>query len=108
MGEDIRDVNQINIAAPNKNACWLDPSMVAMATYILHACPIHGRYVRRGRGERIVRPKEEFFLSPKQVLKLLLVNNFLPHTHFFAGENRKFVSRGSLFPSRFYGIRKFP
>lgn len=72
MGEDIRDVNQINIAAPNENACWLDPSMVAMATYILHACPIHGRYVRRGRGEHSVRPKEEFLLSQKQVLEIAL------------------------------------
>ena len=72
MGEDIRDVNQINIATPNENACWLGPSMVAMATYILHTCPIHGRYVRRGRGEHIVRPKEEFFLSPKQVLEIAL------------------------------------
>ena len=42
--------------------------MVAMATYILHTFSIHSRYVRRGRGEHLARPKEEFFLSSKQAL----------------------------------------
>ena len=70
MGEDITDINVINMAKPIENVFWLNPSMVAMATYILHTCSIHSRYVRRSRGEHIARPKEEFFLSSKQLLEI--------------------------------------
>ena len=47
--------------------CWLNPSLVAMAAYVLHTCPVHCRYVRRGRGEHKVKAVEEFFITSKQV-----------------------------------------
>ena len=47
--------------------CWLNPSLVAMAAYVLNTCPVHCRYVRRGRGEHKVKAVEEFFITSKQV-----------------------------------------
>ena len=43
MGEDITDINVINVAKPIENVYWLNHSMVAMATYILRTCSIHSR-----------------------------------------------------------------
>ena len=50
-----------------ENGCWLNPSLVAMAAYVLNTCPVHCRYVRRGRGEHKVKAVEEFFITSKQV-----------------------------------------
>ena len=46
---------------------WLNSSLVAMAAYVLNTCPVHCRYVRRGRGEHTVKAVEEFFITSKQV-----------------------------------------
>ena len=53
--------------------CWLNPSLVAMAAYVLHTCPVHCRYVRRGRGEHKVKAVEEFFITSKQVNNSALI-----------------------------------
>lgn len=31
-----------------------------MAAYVLNTCPIHSRYVRRGRGKHVVKAENEF------------------------------------------------
>ena len=53
--------------------CWLNPSVVAMAAYVLNTCPVHCRYVRRGRGEHKVKAVEEFFITSKQVNNVALI-----------------------------------
>ena len=63
LGDHVIDNNQ-----PIKSSCWLNPSLVAMATYILHTCPIHCRYVRRGRGQHKVKGANEFFVAPNKIL----------------------------------------
>ena len=67
MGEDNRKVHVIKIDQPIENDCWLQPGLVTMATYVLHTCPIHTRYVRRGLGEHSVKAAKEFYVSSKQV-----------------------------------------
>ena len=53
--------------------CWLNPSLFAMAAYVLNTCPVHCRYVRRGRGEHKVKAVEEFFITSKQVNNVALI-----------------------------------
>ena len=55
---------------PTECYCWLNPSLVAMAAYVLNTCPIHCRYARRGRGEHKEKAVDEFFITSKQVLRL--------------------------------------
>ena len=59
--------NEMKIDLPIEKGYWLHPTLVTMAAYLLHTCPIHSRYVRRGLGEHKVKPAKEFFVSRKQV-----------------------------------------
>ena len=52
---------------PIGSNCWLSPRVVAMAAYVLNTCPIHCRYVRRGRGKHSVKAENEFLVTRKQV-----------------------------------------
>ena len=73
LGEDMDgDVNSnrdhvIENGQPIESNCWLNHNVVAMATYILNTCPIHCRYVRRGRGQHNAKTAKEFFVTSKQV-----------------------------------------
>jgi len=73
FGQDVNGVmtsNQdrvIENEQPIECDCWLNPSLVAMAVYVLNTCPVHCRYVRHGRGEHNVKAVEEFFITSKQV-----------------------------------------
>ncbi|KAL9950322.1 hypothetical protein ACROYT_G042806 [Oculina patagonica] len=53
-----------------ESICWLNPRMVATAAYVLNTCPIHCRYVRRGRGKHIMKTENEFFVTRKQMESL--------------------------------------
>ena len=67
MGEDSIKDHVIKVNPPVENDGWLHSDLVIMATYILHTCPIHTRYVRRGLGEHRTKGAKEYFLSSKQV-----------------------------------------
>ena len=72
LGLDVNMTNNqdhvIDNGQPIEFDCWLNPNLVAMAAYVLNTCPIHCRYVRRGRGEHKVKTVEEFFITSKQVI----------------------------------------
>lgn len=74
LGQDVNGVTTANQDHVIKNEqpieCdyWLSPSLVAMAAYVLNTCPIHSRYIRRGRGEHKVKAVDEFFITSKQVM----------------------------------------
>jgi len=70
MGEDSIKDHVIKVNPPVENDGWLHPDLVTMATYILHTCPIHTRYVRRGLGEHRTKGAKEYFLSSKQMESL--------------------------------------
>lgn len=78
--KDLNDVmtsNQDHVIEneqPIECNCWLNPSVVAMAAYVLNTCPIHCRYVRRGRGEHKVKAAKEFFITSKKVIAVPLLN----------------------------------
>ena len=73
LGQDVNGVTTgnhdhvIEKEQPIESDCWLNPNLVAMAAHVLNTCPIHCRYVRRGRGEHKVKAVEEFFITSKQV-----------------------------------------
>lgn len=83
MGKDAIEGYMIKTDPPIESDCWLHPSLVTMATYILHTCPIHSRYVRRGLGEHRVKPAKEFFVSRKQVKEKLIVSCVCGYHSFF-------------------------
>ena len=74
LGADTNDVMKVNgdhVVAngqPIESGCWLSPLLVSMAIYILQTCPIHSRYVRRGRGLHEVKAAKEFFVTPSDTL----------------------------------------
>lgn len=76
LGQDVNGVTTANQDHVIKNEqpieCdyWLSPSLVAMAAYVLNTCPIHSRYIRRGRGEHKVKAVDEFFITSKQMKSL--------------------------------------
>ena len=81
LGQDVNGVmtsnrdHVIDNEQPIKCDCWLHPSLVALATYVLNTCPVHCRYARRGRGEHKVKAVEEFFITPKQVNRGALIKS---------------------------------
>lgn len=74
LGADTNDVVKVNgdhVVAngqPIEGDCWLSPLLVSMAIYTLQTCPIHSRYVRRGRGLHEVKVAKEFFVTPSDTL----------------------------------------
>lgn len=80
LGQDVNGVTTANQDHVIKNEqpieCdyWLSPSLVAMAAYVLNTCPIHSRYIRRGRREHKVKAVDEFFITSKEVIMVLSFN----------------------------------